>query len=94
VIDVVTDRLANLHNELLGLIGESTTPRLIDVPTYVAGYRPIHRRESQTNAIEVWPHPAVVGQPVPAVPFGLRGGPTIMLDLEGTYMAAIDATGL
>lgn len=94
VLDIVTERHANLHNDLLDLIGRPDTPRLADCPTYVAGYRPIHRRDSGANEIEVWPYPAVIGQPIPSVPFGLRGGPTIVLDLEATYAAAIESTGL
>ena len=94
IIDMVTNRLANLHNELLRVIGPSGTQALDNVPTYVAGYRPIHRRESERNQIEVWPYPAVVGQPIPTVPLGLRGGPTVLLDLEGTYTGAIESTGL
>ena len=94
IIDVVTERLANLHNELLAAIGLPGTPTLGDAPTYVAGYRPVHRRTTHANEIEVWPYPAVVGQPIPPVPLGLRGGPTILLDLEGTYTSAIEVTGL
>jgi hypothetical protein len=94
IVDVVTERLANLHNDLLRMIGPPGTSTLADAPTYVAGYRPVHRRETQANEIEVWPYPAVVGQLIPSVPFALRGGPTVMLDLEATYTAAIEATGL
>jgi hypothetical protein len=94
IIDVVTERLANLHNELLAAIGPPGTPTLADAPTYVAGYRPVHRRTSQVNEIEVWPYPAPVGQLLPPVPLGLRGGPTVVLDLEGTYTDGIRSTGL
>jgi hypothetical protein len=94
ILDVVTERLANLHNELIEAIG-GTKPQLVpDTPIYVSGYRPVHRRETHANEIEVWHYAAVVGQPVPAVPLGLRGGPVVLLDLEGTYTAAIEATGL
>src|SRR5579883_768004 len=104
IIDVVTERHANLHNELMQAIG-GTNPHLMpDTPTYVSGYRPVHRqaggnggaspRAAGANEIEVWPYAATVGQPVPAVPLGLRGGPVVLLDLEGTYTAAIEATGL
>jgi hypothetical protein len=94
VIDIVTDRLANLHNELLRVLGGPESTQMADTPTYVAGYRPVHRRQSGANEIEVWPYAAVLGQPIPAVPLGLRGGPVVVLDLEGTYTAAIEATGL
>ncbi len=94
VLDVVTERHANLHNELLETIGDGPPQRMPDTPTYVSGYRPVHRRATGINEIEIWPYPVAVGLPIPAVPLGLRGGPVVLLDLEGTYTAAIEATGL
>ena len=94
ILDVVTERHANLHNELMEAIGGENPLLMPDTPIYVSGYRPLHRRETHANEIEIWPYAAVVGEPLPAVPLGLRGGPVVLLDLEGTYSAAIDATGL
>jgi Protein of unknown function (DUF4058) len=94
IIDVVTERHANLHNELMRAIGGAAPQLMADSPTYVSGYRPVHRRKTGTNEIEVWPYPAVVGQLIPAVPLGLRGGPVVLLDLEATYTTALEATGL
>lgn len=94
IIDVVTERHVNLHNQLMEAIGGEPTQLMSDIPTYVSGYRPVHRRDTHANEIEVWPYAAVVGQPVPAVPLGLRGGPVVLLDLEATYTAAIEAIGL
>lgn len=94
ILDVVTERHANLHNELMRAIGGDNPQLMPDTPVYVSGYRPVHRRDSHANEIEVWPYAATVGQPLPAVPLGLRGGPVILLDLEATYTAAIEATGL
>ncbi len=46
VIDVVTSRLANLHNQLMQAIGGSGPPLLpTPTPHYVASYRPVHREE-------------------------------------------------
>jgi hypothetical protein len=94
LIDVVTDRHVNLHNELLRVIGGPTPQLMPDTPTYVSGYRPLHRRKTHANEIEIWPYAAAIGQPIPAVPFGLRGGPVVFLDLETTYTDAIVTTGL
>jgi hypothetical protein len=94
IIDIVTERRANLHNNLMELIGGESPQLMADAPIYVSGYRPVHRPATGANEIEVWPYAAAIGQPVPAVPLGLRGGPVIVLDLEGTYTAAIEATGL
>ena len=65
-----------------------------DITTDVSGYRLVHRRKTHTNEIEIWPYVAAIEQPIPAVPFGLRGGPVVVLDLKGTYSNAIRATGL
>jgi hypothetical protein len=92
VIDVVTSRLANLHDELMAMIGGTSPPPLGCRPPYVAGYHPVHRVSE--NVIDVWPYPAPLGQPIPGVPLGLRGGPTILLDLEGAYTDAIRRAGL
>lgn len=94
IIDVVTERHTNLHNELMHALGGSPAQLMPETPIYVSGYRPVHRRETHANEIEVWPYAATIGQPVPAVPLGLRGGPVVLLDLEATYTAAIEATGL
>ena len=93
VIDVVTNRLSNLHNQLMELIGGATPPLLAaGPPGYVAGYRPVHR--DSRNEIDVWPYAAGVGEPLPAVPFALRAGPTFVLPLEATYTEAIRDLGL
>ncbi len=93
VIDVVTNRLANLHNALMQLIGGSAPPLIPANPSsYVAGYRPVHR--GQRNEIDLWPYPVAVGSPIPAVPFALRTGPTLVLDLEGTSTEAVNVLGL
>lgn len=94
IIDVVTERRANLHNQLLDALGASDEQLMADAATYVSGYRAVHRPANGANEIEVWPYAAPVGAPVPAVPLGLRGGPVVLLDLEATYTAAIEATGL
>jgi hypothetical protein len=87
VVDVVTDRLANLHDELMRLMELPETFLFPAEPSiYVAAYRPV-RRESG-DRIECWPTPLAVGQPLPVVPLALLGGPTLPLDLETTYTAA------
>jgi hypothetical protein len=90
VIDVVTERRANLHNELVRRLGSDQPPAVLaDEPLYAAGYRPVRRKEQ--NLLDLWPHVLAVGQPLPRVPFALKGGPTISLDLEATYS---DSRGL
>lgn len=90
VVDVVTNRLANLHAHLMQMIGgpEPDAPP----PNYVVGYRPVRRAER--NEMDVWPYPAAVGRPLPATPLYLRRGPTVVLPLEETYVEAVGKLGL
>jgi hypothetical protein len=92
VVDVVTNRLANLHNQLMQFLGGTALVMPGDPPNYVASYRPVHRDDR--NEIDVWPYTVAVGSPLPAAPFALRGGPTLVLDLETTYTEAIHDLGL
>ena len=92
VVDVVTSRLANLHNDLMRAVGGPETTQMPDTPTYVVGYGPVHR-DGRTEA-DVWCYPAPVGTPLPAVPLVLRRGPVVMLDLEATYLDAVADSGL
>ena len=93
VIDVVTNRLANLHNQLMQMIGGPAPPLLGPTPpNYVAAYRPVRR--AGRNEIDVWPYPVAVGAPLPAAPFALRRGPTLVVDLEATYTEAVRDLGL
>jgi hypothetical protein len=84
VVDVVTQRLANLHDELIQLLGQPERfgfPR--SAPLYAVAYHPFRRDD--VDQIEFWPFSLAVGQVLPTVPLALRGGPTLALDLEATY---------
>ncbi len=84
LVDVVTTRSANLHNEVMTALDAPAKAMLPDVPTYVASYRPT--RPHERTRIDTWPYPCEVGTPIPGVPLALKNGPTVRLDLEGTYM--------
>jgi len=88
IVDVVTDRLANLHDELIDLMEQADAFRFpLDSPLYAVGYRPA-RRDPGGDQVEIWPYPLAVGQPLPVVPLALRNGPTLPLDLDATYTEA------
>ncbi len=63
VVDIVTNRLANLHNEVVGLLGHGE-PFLLEPPDtlYAVAYRP--SRQKRCDQIELWPVPLAVGQPL------------------------------
>lgn len=90
IVDVLTERLANLHNELMRLVGGGAFP--LDGPTYVSAYAPVHGPDG--NAARVWAAPCPIGAVIPAFPLYLRRGPVVVPDLDGTYTEALEAGGL
>ncbi len=87
VVDVVTNRLANLHNDVIAMLGHGT-PFLLDssVTIYAAAYRP--SRQVSGDQIQIWPEALAVGRALPVLPLALRNANTVPLDLEETYSAA------
>lgn len=87
VVDIVTARHANLHDELMALLGHTggmTFPA--PTPLYATAYRPAHRQER--NEIDLWREALALGQPLPTLPLAVRGLGCFPIDLEGTYMEA------
>jgi hypothetical protein len=87
VVDIVTSRHTNLHDELMRLLGH--TARLTfpaPTPLYATAYRPAHRQGR--NEIDLWREPLALGQPLPTLPLAVRGLGCMPIDLEGTYMEA------
>ncbi len=82
VVDVVTNRLSNLHVALLERLGV-TPPNVLQSTLYTTAYRPV-RCEGKTE-LSVWQEPLAIGQPLPTMPLWLRDGPCLPVDLEGTY---------
>ena len=87
VVDIVTLRHANLHDELVALLRHSNgfafpTP----TPLYATAYRPVHRQGR--NEIDLWREPLAVGQTLPTLPLAVRGLGCLPIDLEATYTEA------
>ena len=87
VVDIVTNRLANLHNEIVTLLGRGE-PYLLapSAMTYAVAYRP--SRQPAGDQIELWPKLLTVGQTLPVLPLALRNAMTLPVDLEETYEEA------
>ena len=84
VVDLVTDKRFNLHNELVPLLNLDSSYAMAEDPhLYVVSYRPIQRGDS--SLIDAWPSALSVGATLPLVPFCLRGFRAIPLDLEALY---------
>ncbi|HUY35775.1 MAG TPA: DUF4058 family protein [Pirellulales bacterium] len=87
VVDIVTNRLANLHNEMIGLLGFGEPFMLPpSATTYAVAYRP--SRQASGDQIELWPWPLPLGHALPVLPLALRNAATVSLDLEETYTEA------
>lgn len=82
ILDVVTNRKANLHNELLTRLIGSDAPHL-NASLYAVAYRPIERDEQPT--VEIWPERLALGQQLPTIPLWLRGSLSLPLELNATY---------
>ena len=81
LVDVVTERSADLHRELLVRLGVSDPgegPVLSG-----SAYRPVER--DGTRWLDVWREPIAVGQRLPTLPLWLRGGLCLPVELEATY---------
>jgi hypothetical protein len=85
VIDVVTTLRANLHDELMQLLGRGEETRFPAGPSlYAVAYRPA-RTDPGGDRVTLWPFPLAVGEALPVVPLALRGGPTLPVNLEECY---------
>jgi hypothetical protein len=87
VVDIVTSRHANLHDELIRLLGHDEGFAFpAPTPLYATAYRPAHRQER--NEIDLWREPLAVGQALPTLPLAVRGLGSLPIDLEATYTEA------
>jgi hypothetical protein len=82
VADVVTDRHANLHDELLARIAPSAAEWGVDL--YAVSYHALAVGEE--TALHLWPEELRVGQALPTLPLWLRGGLCLPVDLEAAYL--------
>ncbi|OGO43870.1 MAG: DUF4058 domain-containing protein [Chloroflexi bacterium RBG_16_57_9] len=82
VVDIVTGRKANLHNELLARLA---TPGVLpmDAELYAVAYRPIEY-DGQPS-LDIWPETLTVGGALPTLPLWLRGDICVPVDLDATY---------
>jgi hypothetical protein len=87
MVDIVTSRQSNLHNELVSVLGLGESFQMAaETELYAVAYRPARREES--NQIEVWPTALTVGGSLPLLPLAVRGFRAVPLDLEASYTDA------
>lgn len=85
VVDVVTSRRANLHEEILKLLGKQDA-QVHASDLYAAAYRPLV--QTGQDVIHVWPTALAIGAELPTLPLALNAELCVPIDLESTYTAA------
>jgi Protein of unknown function (DUF4058) len=87
IIDVVTERSANLHNEIMTVFQNGTVGRLpAEVALYSVAYQPLRRQGREE--IDLWPAALQVGGTLPVMPLALNAALSLPVDLEATYTEA------
>ena len=92
IVDIVTNRQANLHNALARLLHAGESFLLPEELLYATAYRPIRRED--TDEIEVWPATLTVGRSLPVLPLPLDKALCVPLDLGATYGEACQRSRL
>jgi hypothetical protein len=87
LVDIVTNRQANLHNEIVSVM-ENDARFLLPASTslYAIAYRPVRRK--QKEEVDLWPAMLSLGQPLPTLPLFLGEDLCLPIDLEATYAEA------
>lgn len=83
LVDIVTDRRANLHEALLTRIGAGAASR--EPSPYAVAYHPARGDHEYDSRLQIWEERLHVGQSLPILPLFLRVGPMIPIDLDETY---------
>lgn len=87
ILDVVTSRSGNLHNEMIELVGWDQSLKMDAEPSlYSVAYRPL--RVEEVGRIETWPMALVVGEPLPTMPLSLHADLCLAVDFEAAYQEA------
>lgn len=82
IVDIVTVRRANLHEELLRFVAPGQSPLSIS-HLYAVAYRA--GPNGQPSRLDTWPVSLTVGQALPTLPLWLPGDLPIPIDLEMSY---------
>jgi hypothetical protein len=82
IVDVVTNRTANLYGELMAMLGQADLS-VAAGPLYAATCR--WTRTDDHRLLETWAHPLVIGQSLPTLPVWLDDRLAVPLELEASY---------
>ena len=81
IVDIVTNRKADLHSEVIADYGKKLNPR---DDLYATAYRQV-LSEKDAPVLEVWERRMDVGDTLPTLPLWLNAEIAISVDLESTY---------
>jgi len=82
IVDIVTERRANLHGELLARL-QAPEPARPLADLYATSYRPIER--GGQSSLDSWEEALALDRPLPTLPLWLPGNICLPVDLEATY---------
>jgi hypothetical protein len=94
VVDIVTGRLANLHDELVELLH---LPDRFDWQSATGLSAIVYRvvresdEEKDRERLDVWPYQLSLGESLPTVPLWLNPGLAVPLELDLTYSTACES---
>jgi hypothetical protein len=83
IVDVVTNRTANLHNEIMAVMENTGFDLPSEAKLYSVAYRPV-LRESREE-IDVWPATFQIGDRLPDLPLYLAADLMVMIGFEAAY---------
>jgi hypothetical protein len=91
IVDIITERRANLHAELMHLLqlgDEAAAAATGDL--YAVAYRAV-TADDRPSRLEIWPAPLAVGSGLPTLPLWIGAGRAVPLDLEASYEATCES---
>jgi hypothetical protein len=87
IMDIVTTRRTNLHNEVVRLMQWDPSAELpADAGLYAVAYRPVLR--DQRPAVDLWMETFDIGSALPTMPLRLTGDIFVPIEFEATYQEA------
>ncbi len=87
IVDIVTNRRANLHNEVLRVMEAADILQLPpETSLYAVAYRPLRRGKG--DEIDIRRAPLALGQALPTLPLGMRADLVIPVEFEAAYAEA------
>jgi len=81
VVDIVTERRGNLHDDLLRHL-QTGAPRF-PAELYASAYRPVLRQGKAS--VDIWQEALAIGTALPTLPLWLQKEICLPVDLEATY---------